>query len=161
MAATNGAAIPATNEYDLMPKLVRHLDRHLIFPLLDFTAGQLEDEDGNSADEEKSRQVTKAKYALLKKTNMTDFVSNLYCELEGVENPPAEFAERRQKVLARMEQFEQETAKLTDLLGDSEVVGNLRSDKVANLEFLKKEHGVSSKRSALFSHWRSTDALAP
>ena len=36
------------------------------------------------------------------------------------------------------------TAKITDLLQNEEVISNLRSDKVANLEFLKKEHGVGS-----------------
>jgi len=79
----------------------------------------------------------------LKKTNMTDYVATLYCELEGVDDAPKEYAEKRQEVLSRLERFEEETEKITDLLGREDVVTSLRSDKVANLEFLKKEHDVS------------------
>src|SRR6185312_7976568 len=61
----------------------------------------------------------------------------------GIDQPPAEFADKRQKVLARMHQFEDDTAKIVDLLHNDDVIANLRSDKVANLEFLKKEHGVT------------------
>jgi translation initiation factor 3 subunit E len=74
---------------------------------------------------------------------MTDYVASLYCGIEGVEEPPKEFATKRQEVLDRLELFNQESAKITDLLGREDVVKSLRSDKVANLEFLKKEHDVS------------------
>lgn len=120
-------------ENDLLPKLIQHLDRHLIFPLLQFVADQ---------DEEPAPETTKAKYELLKKTNMTDYVATLYCELEGVDEPPKEFATKRQEVLDRLETYAQESEKITDLLGREDVVTSLRSDKVANLEFLKKEHDV-------------------
>lgn len=125
-------------EYDLLPSLVGHLDRHLVFPLLDFTEGQIPEDD-----DAKALEITKAKYELLKTTNMIDFVGKLKADLEGLDEPPAEFNEKRQNVLSRLEQFEQETSKITDLLQREEVVNNLRSDKVANLEFLKKEHDVS------------------
>lgn len=120
-------------EYDLFPKLVTHLDRHLIFPLLQFVADQ---------DEEPSTAITKAKFELLKKTNMTDYVASLYCELENVDEAPKEFGVKRQEVLDRLEKFGQESEKITDLLGREDVVTSLRSDKVANLEYLKKEHDV-------------------
>ncbi|KAK6080339.1 eukaryotic translation initiation factor 3 subunit E [Seiridium cupressi] len=125
-------------EYDLLPKLVAHLDRHLIFPLLEFANNQVPEDD-----DAKALQFTKAKYELLKTTNMTDFIGSLQAELEGLDEAPAEYDEKRQKVLSRLEQFEDETSKITDLLGREEVVNNLRSDKVANLDFLKKEHGVT------------------
>ncbi|KAI5859868.1 putative eukaryotic translation initiation factor 3 subunit 6 [Durotheca rogersii] len=126
-------------EYDLLPKLISHLDRHLVFPLLEFTAGQLPED----ADDAALLTITKAKYELLKTTNMTDFVGNLQAELQGLDQPPPEFNDKRQKVISRLEQFEESTSKLLDLLGREDVVGNLRSDKVANLEFLKKEHDVT------------------
>lgn len=137
---SNGAQAAAktpeevARENDLLPRLVTHLDRHLIFPLLQFVADQQE--------EENSQEITKAKYELLKKTNMTDYVASLYCEMNGVEEPPKEFATKRQEVLDRLELFGQESEKITDLLSREDVVTSLRSDKVANLEFLKKEHGV-------------------
>lgn len=136
----------AISEFDLLPKLVTRLDRHLIFPLLEFSTGQLENEDGSSSDETKSRELLKAKYELLKKTNMTDYVANLYCDLEGLQDPPKDFADKRQKVIETLEKFEDTTSKLTQLLQNEEVVSNLRSDKVANLEFLKKDHDVRTTR---------------
>lgn len=133
-------------EYDLLPTLVTKLDRHLIFPLLEFRRGQLENEDGVSKDEAKSRELLKATYELLNKTNMTDYVANLYCDLEGLQDPPKEYADKRQKVIDTLEKYEETTGKIQELLGREDVVTNLRSDKVANLEFLKKDHDVRAAR---------------
>ncbi|KAL2130935.1 hypothetical protein VTI74DRAFT_5740 [Chaetomium olivicolor] len=142
------------SEYDLILQLAKHLDRHMIFPLLEFNAGQLVDEEsGAIKDEAKLREITQAKYSLLKKTNMTDYVANLYCELEGLKEPPAEFADKKQKVFDQMQKYEQDTSKITELLDRDDVVNNLRSDKVANLEFLKREHHVTIEMvNALFDH---------
>ena len=133
MAEVSKTPEEVAKENDLLPKLIQHLDRHLIFPLLQFVAEQ---------EEEPTPETTKAKYELLKKTNMTDYVATLYCELEGVNEPPKEFATKRQEVLDKLETYAQESEKITDLLGREDVVTSLRSDKVANLEFLKREHDV-------------------
>ena len=133
MAEVSKTPEEVAKENDLHPKLIQHLDRHLIFPLLQFVAEQ---------EEEPTHETTKAKYELLKKTNMTDYVATLYCELEGVNEPPKVFATKRQEVLDKLETYAQESEKITDLLGREDVVTSLRSDKVANLEFLKKEHDV-------------------
>ncbi|KAK4641404.1 eukaryotic translation initiation factor 3 subunit E [Podospora bellae-mahoneyi] len=131
------------SEYDLLNKLAPNLDRHMIFPLLEFSASQLVDEDGQVRDEAKARQITQAKFALTKRTNMTDYVANLYCELEGLDEAPAEYTERKKQVFSQLENYEQQTAKITELLERDDVVNALRSDKVANLEFLKREHDVT------------------
>ena len=73
---------------------------------------------------------------------MTDYVASLYCDLHDVEEAPREFATKRQEVLDRLDLFSQESEKITDLLSREDVVTSLRSDKVANLEYLKKEHDV-------------------
>ncbi|KAG9236034.1 eukaryotic translation initiation factor 3 subunit E [Amylocarpus encephaloides] len=133
MADANKSPEDVAKEYDLLPKLVTHLDRHLIFPLLQFL----------EQDEEPSHATIKAKFELLKKTNMTDYVADLYRELEGVEEVPKEYSTKRQVVLDRLEKYQDDSEKITDLLGREDVVTGLRSDKVANLEFLKKEHDVT------------------
>lgn len=130
------------SEYDLILKLAPHLDRHMIFPLLEFSASQLVDEDGEVKDTQKAREITQAKYALTKKTNMTDYVANLYCELQDLKEPPVEYSDRRQKVFAQLEKYEQETGKISELLDRDDVVEKLRADKVQNLEYLKREHDV-------------------
>ena len=138
---TNGAAAKApktpeeiAKEYDLLPRLIPHLDRHLIFPLLEFLSGQ---------EDEASSDVIKAKYELLKPTNMSDYVANLWMEMNDSDSPPEEFAKKREEVLQRLALYAEETSKLTKLLDDDEVTGSLRSDKLANLKFLEEKHGVS------------------
>ena len=126
----------------IMPKLAPHLSRHLLFPLIQFEGDKAEE----SGDEQKAKQILSGKIKLLEDTNMTDYVASLYCELHGVADPPAEYTKKRQEVLAQLEKYEQATAKIADLLTQDEVVNGLRSDKVANLEFLKNQHGVGPPR---------------
>ena len=120
-------------EYDLLPKLIPHFDRHLIFPLLEFLSGQEED----------PTEITKTKYELLKQTNMTDYVSSLWQEINNSDTPPEEFSKKREEVLHRLQLFAEETNQIDELLNDDSVISNLRSDKVANLKFLGEQHGVT------------------
>ena len=122
------------SEYDLLPKLIPHLDRHMIFPLLEFMSGQ-EGED--------STEVTKTKFELLKNTNMTDYLVGLWQEIHDSDDVPEEFVKRREEVLQRLELFSEETSQIDELLNDDNVVSNLRSDKVANLKFLEQQHNVT------------------
>lgn len=121
-------------QYDLLPKLIPHLDRHLIFPLLEFLSGQ-EGDDGV--------EITKAKYELLKSTNMTDYVASLWQDIHDSDDMPQEFVNKREEVLQRLSLFSEETTQIDELLNDESVVSNLRSDKVANLKFLEQQHGVT------------------
>ena len=121
-------------EYDLLPKLIPHLDRHLVFPLLEFLSSQ---EDGDS------KETLNTKYELLKHTNMIDYVSNLWQEIHDSDDVPDELVKKREEVLQRLELFQQETSQIDELLNDENVVSNLRSDKVANLKFLEQTHGVT------------------
>ncbi|KAL8642941.1 MAG: hypothetical protein Q9228_000430 [Teloschistes exilis] len=123
-----------TQQYDLLPKLIPNLDRHLTFPLLEFLSGLEGDE---------SAEVTKAKYELLKQTNMTDYVASLWQEINDSDEVPEEFVRKREEVLQRLSLFTEETKQIDELLNDESVVSNLRSDKVANLKFLEQQHGVT------------------
>ena len=125
-----------SEEYDLLPKLIPHLDRHLIFPLLEFVNQGIPDGDDTS-------EITKAKYELLKQTNMTDYVAQLWQELNDSDEPPNDAAKKREEVLQRLSLFAEETSQIDELLSDDSVVSNLRSDKVANLKFLETNHGVT------------------
>lgn len=122
----------------IMPQVAPHLSRHLLFPLIQFEGDQA-DEQG---DQEKAKNIMSSKIKLLEDTLMTDYVATLYTELHGVADPPQEYVKKRQEVLAQLEKHEQATEKIADLLTQDEVVNGLRSDKVANLDFLKNQHGV-------------------
>lgn len=138
--ATNNATTPAdvAKQYNILPKLITNLDRHLVFPLLNF----LEEE---TPEDEETTEITQLKYGLLKDTNMSDFVGDLYATLNNLQERPAEFAKKREEVLEKRRQFEEDTEKIQSLLADAEVVGNLRSDKESNMRYLKDNHGVTQQ----------------
>lgn len=121
-------------EYSILPQLIPHLDRHLVFPLIQF----LEEED-----EEPQPELAKLKFELLKSTNMTDFVGDLDAQIHGHNERPQEYAKKREEVLKKRDTFQDECSKMQDLLRDENVINNLRSDKVANLNYLKENHGVT------------------
>ena len=132
MATTNGTTTNGTTEdFDLLPKLIPHLDRHLVFPVLEFLESQ-----------DTTTDIKPLKYSLLKETNMSDYVSQLYCDMHNLSEPPADQLKRREDILAKRGTLEEETSKLTNLLEDEAVSGSLRSDKVANLNYLKDNYGV-------------------
>ena len=133
-------AVSADGSTSIMPKLAPHLSRHLLFPLIQFEGDKAEEK----GEDEKAKKILSGKIQLLEDTNMTDYVASLYCEFHDVADPPAEYTKKRQDVLAQLEKYEQATEKIASLLTQDEVVNGLRSDKVANLEFLKKDHGVST-----------------
>lgn len=125
-------------QYSLLPSLISHLDRHLVFPLLNF----LEEE---TPEDESTDEITKLKFSLLKQTNMSDFVGDLHAQIHGLDERPQEYAKKREEVLERRRLFEEETEKIQNLLSDADVINNLRSDKVANLNYLKENHGVTQE----------------
>ena len=65
--------------YDLTPRIAPHLDRHLVFPLLEFLQErQLYSED----------QLLKAKIDLLNNTNMVDYAMDIHKSLYHTEDVP-------------------------------------------------------------------------
>lgn len=64
----------AGNQYDLTGRISTYLDKHLIFPLLEFlTQKKLYDSDGIEA----------AKLELIEKTNMVDYAVDIYQQLHS------------------------------------------------------------------------------
>ena len=121
-------------KYDLTQKLVPFLDRHLIFPLLEF----LSQEDMYPA-----KDLTQAKYDLMKPTNMMDYTAGLWKEIHDTDDVPQEFIDKREQVLAALHKLEEQSQKVLSLLEDQEVIASLRQDKTQNLQYLKEHHGVS------------------
>ena len=128
----------AKDEYVFLDKVIRRMDRHLIYPLLEHAS--------NSEDisPSRSKDIKLAIFNLLKPTNMVDFVGSLYQDINDTDELPAEYAEKRESVLSKLEQFEQDSTLLLNLLDDENVTSKIRSDKVANLKFLEEEYGVTA-----------------
>ena len=134
MAAATTTPGSVAEQFSLLPKLMPNLDRHLLFPLLNFSS----DEEAEQTPEQR-----KLLLALLSPTNMTDFVGQLYQDVHGLSEMPAEFTAKREQVLSKRDELEAATAKISELLDDENVVTNLRSDKAQNLQYLKDSHGVT------------------
>lgn len=125
-------------QYSILPKLLPHLDRHLVFPLLNF-------QEQETPEDEDTTEITQLKYALLQNSNMADFVGDLYAQLHNLPERPAEFTKKRDQILAQRHQYEEETDKIQGLLADADVINNLRADKVSNMNYLKETHGVTQQ----------------
>ncbi|KAK5135031.1 eukaryotic translation initiation factor 3 subunit E [Meristemomyces frigidus] len=133
---TDHAITEVAKQYSLLGHLLPNLDRHLVFPLLNF-------QEEETPEDEDTTDITQLKYSLLKQTNMHDFVGDLFAQLNDLSERPQEYSSKRDDVLARRAQFEEDTEKLQNLLADADVVGNLRSDKEGNMKYLADNHGVT------------------
>ncbi len=72
-------------QYDLTPVIAKHLDRHLVFPLLEFLGGRgLYD----------AADIEAAKLALIEKTNMVDYAVDIYQQLNQTDEVGAAVAAR-------------------------------------------------------------------
>ena len=129
-----------SGEYAFLDKVIRRMDRHLIFPLLEHQTESRDD-----LTDERYNDLMKAKFVLLRDTNMADYLANLWTDLHNSQEVPEEFSRKREEVIKKMKQYEEETKKLRDLLSDEAIVQQIRSDKVSNLKFLEEQHGVTSQ----------------
>jgi translation initiation factor 3 subunit E len=136
MATTASESGNIADQYNLLPKLMPNLDRHLLYPLLNFP---------NDEDAEQPVEQLQMLLQLLKPTNMIDFVGDLYKRVNGLDEIPEEYKQRREQVLNKRDELEAATKKISDLLDDESVVNNLRSDKVQNMQYLKENHGVTEE----------------
>ena len=83
-------------QYDLTATMAPFLDRHLLFPLLEFASARGLYDDASIQD---------AKVALLAQTNMVDYAADVWRAARGTE-PPAEFAAKREEVVAKLKSLQ-------------------------------------------------------
>lgn len=125
-------------DHDLLPKLIpQFADRHLVYPLMEFL-GNSEDQDPN--------EINKLKLDLLRETNMADFCANIDMQIRGEDEPRPEWTKKREQVLQKNEELDEATKQLMELMENPDVTNNLRSDKIANMNYLKETHGVTDQQ---------------
>ena len=130
MAASDAA------KYDLTSELGKYLDRHLVFPLLEFLQMQKVYPEA---------EILEAKIQLLQKTNMIDFAADIYKTLHNAKEAPAEMMKRREEVIGNLQQLQVKAEKVVNFLSDPALVKQLRSDKSYNLNLLQNEHGIGAE----------------
>ncbi|XP_047317635.1 eukaryotic translation initiation factor 3 subunit E-like [Impatiens glandulifera] len=120
-------------QYDLTPRIAPNLDRHLVFPLLEFLQElQLHpDED-----------ILKAKIELLNHTNMVDYAMDIYKSLHHAEDVPQDMVERRAEVVGRLKSLEEAAAPLITFLQNPNAVQELRSDQHHNIQLLNDKYQI-------------------
>ncbi|OVA12388.1 Proteasome component (PCI) domain [Macleaya cordata] len=113
--------------YDLTQRIAHNLDRHLVFPLLEFLQErQLHPDD----------QILKAKIELLSKTNMVDYAMDIHKSLYHTEEVPQDMIDRRAEVVGRLKSLEESADPLISFLQNPNMVQELRPDKQYNLQML-------------------------
>lgn len=122
--------------HELSPILAKYLDRHLVFPLLEFL------QEKGIYDEV---DIFKAKLALLDKTNMVDFAMDIYKSLNNVDEVPVHMKEHRSEVVARLRQLQHEVEPIVKCLENPAVVRNFRQDKAFNLQFLQDDFQINAQ----------------
>ncbi|GAB2267180.1 Eukaryotic translation initiation factor 3 subunit E [Dionaea muscipula] len=127
------AAAAAASKYDLTSTMAPNLDRHLVFPLLEFLQ-----ERGLYPEEE----LFKAKIELLNKTNMVDYAMDIHKSLYHTDDVPQEMVERRVEVVARLKALEESAAPLVAFLQNPSAVQELRADKQYNLQMLNDRYQI-------------------
>ncbi|XP_062214246.1 eukaryotic translation initiation factor 3 subunit E-like [Phragmites australis] len=120
-------------EHDLTALMAAQMDRHLVFPLLEFLQ-----ERQLYADEE----ILEAKIRLLNGTNMVDYAMDIHKSLHGTEDVPADMVSRRAEVVARLRSLEEAAAPLVSFLQNPQLVQELRPDKQYNIHMLQERFQI-------------------
>ncbi|KTW27787.1 hypothetical protein T552_02227 [Pneumocystis carinii B80] len=125
------------SQYDLVPNMLPYLDKHLIFPLLEF----LQQKKIYSHED-----LLREKYNLLIETYMTDYIINLLQEMT-IEDPKfksrIELDKKKEEEEKELLRLKKESEKVLEVLENHEIITSLRQDKAQNLQFLKDTHGIT------------------
>lgn len=119
-------------KFDLTRVIGQHLDRHLVFPLLEFlSAKKIYSEE----------EILRAKLDILDKTNMIDYVIDIRCQLYSDKDIPEDLKARRARVVSQLTELQNDVSVILQFLKDEKVmsiIGTMRDPK--NLvNYLTKE----------------------
>eukprot|EP00274_Cyanoptyche_gloeocystis_P000930 CAMPEP_0196661114 /NCGR_PEP_ID=MMETSP1086-20130531/42746_1 /TAXON_ID=77921 /ORGANISM="Cyanoptyche gloeocystis , Strain SAG4.97" /LENGTH=498 /DNA_ID=CAMNT_0041995867 /DNA_START=31 /DNA_END=1525 /DNA_ORIENTATION=- len=120
--------------YDITQKIAPYLDRHFIFPLLEF----LQQKEIYPADE-----LLKVKLDLLRHTNMADYAMDIYKKLNNTEDVPQAMKEWREDVLGRLRRLITDISPFPRLAEDKDEVTRLRQNKQFTAQHLEENFGIS------------------
>ncbi|KAI0224241.1 Eukaryotic translation initiation factor 3 subunit E [Lamellibrachia satsuma] len=99
-------------EFDLTSQMGEYLDRHLVFPLLEFlSVKEIYDE----------QEMLKGKLDLLSNTNMVDFAMDVHRTLYPDQDVPAVLRNKRSEVVAELKKLQMQTDEITKIFEEVEV----------------------------------------
>jgi len=104
-------------QWDLTSKNASYLDRHMMFPLLEYLDGLIESDRISYS----SKDVAAARLSLLRPTHMVDYAVDTYKSVHGDSAEiPAEMEEQKTQVFKQLEELESGCKPLTDLCNNEE-----------------------------------------
>ena len=116
-APTSDAPSADAASYDLTPVLSPYLDRHMMFPLLEYIDSLI----SNGSISYSSLDVAQARLELLKPTHMVDYAMDIYREVHGEDAAiPKEMEEQKAGVFAELERLKDGAAKFDELCRNEE-----------------------------------------
>jgi len=120
-------------EFDLTSRMSPYLDRHLVFPLLEFLPGK---DLYNEAD------MLKGKIELLSKTNMVDFAMDVFSSLYPDKEVPKELRDKRVAVVSELKSLQSAVVPITQILEDKNVTEQIQNSRDGRqlFETLQKDH---------------------
>ena len=107
-------------QWDLTARMGPYLDRHLVFPLLEFLSvkGIYDETD-----------LLRGKLDLLSNTNMVDFIMDVHKSLYPDQEVPANLKEKRQEVVENFKRLQGETDPILKIFVDPEVTRQIQSSR--------------------------------
>lgn len=110
--ATNMATTEGIERWDLTARVSPFLDRHMMFPLLEYLDSLI----GSGKISYASKDVAAARLSLLRPTHMVDYAIDIYKTLHGEKAEiPKEMEEQKAKVYERLEELRSGCSSLDEL----------------------------------------------
>lgn len=103
-------------QWDLTSKISPYLDRHMMFPLLEYVDGLIADGTVSYA----AQDVAAARLALLRPTHMVDYAIDIYKTVHPEKEIPSEMEEQKTSVYQRLEELENGCKALHELCSNEE-----------------------------------------
>lgn len=123
-------------QWDLTYKIGAYLDRHLVFPLLEFLAvKKIHNE----------REILMGKFEIVKNTQMVDYAIDIFRQLYPDSSIPQDLCEKRVKVVNELKYLTDSTEHIRNVITSEEVRGAIQTarDGRALLDHLMKNYDFS------------------
>jgi translation initiation factor 3 subunit E len=104
-------------QWDLTSKVSPFLDRHMMFPLLEYLDSLIANKTMTSYS---SKDVAAARLSLLRPTHMVDYASDIYKEVHDGQAVPKEMEDQKLKVYSDLEDLRKGCKVLEDLVQNQE-----------------------------------------